>query len=152
MRVPTLAWNSSTSGLLKMKRSVPPTEPAPYSVPWGPRSTSTRSRSLILRFVKSGVLSMYVDTPAGGEGLHVGVDRTLGVGIEAAQDELVIDPRATDAQIGIGDARNDPREIGQVCHTRRPELFAAERADVVGDFLRGLLTAGGSHQDFVDRF
>src|SRR5690606_6811457 len=123
MRVPTLAWNSSTSGLLKMKRSVPPTEPAPYSVPRGTAQHFHPFEVIDLEVREERSVVHVRGHAGGGEGLHVGVDRTLGVGIEAAQDELVIDPRATDAQIGIGDARNDPREIGQVCHTRRPELF-----------------------------
>ena len=45
------------SGSLWIKRTVPPTEPEPYSVPCGPRSTSTRAMSVILRFANSGVSS-----------------------------------------------------------------------------------------------
>ena len=45
------------SGLVWIMRIVPPTEPEPYSVPCGPRSTSTRSMSVSFRFANSGVSS-----------------------------------------------------------------------------------------------
>ncbi len=40
-----LAWNSSSTGLFVIRRTVPAIELAPYSVPCGPGSTSMRSIS-----------------------------------------------------------------------------------------------------------
>ena len=62
------AANLPSSGWLVLSRMVPPMEPDPYKVPWGPRSTSTwfrskRSGSMTVRplsataFAESGVSS-----------------------------------------------------------------------------------------------
>src|SRR5690242_5899500 len=58
-----------------MKRSVPASEPEPYSVPCGPRSTSTRSMSLICSDRNIGVSPMYIDT--GATALDEGVSLAL---------------------------------------------------------------------------
>ena len=45
------------SGWLWMMRMVPATAPDPYKVPWGPRNTSTRSTSVIVKLTNRGTSS-----------------------------------------------------------------------------------------------
>ena len=54
------------SGFFVIRRMVPDIEPAPYKVPWGPRMTSTRSRSNTFKsgfadWIEIGASSRYVE-------------------------------------------------------------------------------------------
>src|SRR5471032_993289 len=131
-----------------MNFTVPPIELAPYKVPCGPRSTSTRSRSknfgsalpMLYRFATViDTSSRYTPTVA-----EPPVELTPRIDVRQAG---AIARVAAAAAAGEGDVGNGARHVGEVADVLRHQVVAADDGDAGGDLAGIFLALVGRDHD-----